>query len=80
MEGEAVRRAIETNRRWRARSSSRLHDRWADILALPWPSIRSALLDDSERGRELRQNNPFCGILTPQERWGIYREFRAHDA
>jgi hypothetical protein len=47
---------------------------WLAILQRPWPEIRSILLDDSEEGRRLWQNDPFCGILTPVERWEIYRE------
>jgi hypothetical protein len=47
---------------------------WMAILQRSWPEIRSILLDDSEEGRRLRQNDPFCGILTPSERWEIYRE------
>jgi hypothetical protein len=47
---------------------------WMAILQRPWPEIREILLDDSEEGKRLRQNDPFCGILTPVERWEIYRE------
>jgi hypothetical protein len=48
---------------------------WLEILRKPWEEIRAILLDDSEEGRRLRQSDPFCGILTPRERWAIYREF-----
>ena len=37
---------------------------------------RAVLLDESEEGQRLRQSSPFCGILTPRERWAIYREHR----
>jgi hypothetical protein len=47
---------------------------WKSILERPWAEIREILLDESEEGRRLRQNDPFCGILTPEERWEIYRE------
>ncbi len=47
---------------------------WLTILRRPWPEIRAILLDDCEESRRLRQNDPFCGILTPVERWEIYRE------
>ena len=50
------------------------------ILERPWAEIRSILLDDSEEGRRLRQNDPFCGVLTPAERWDIYREAIANEA
>lgn len=54
--------------------------RWIPILELPWQRIRSVLLDPSEAGRQLRQSNPFCGILTPRERWKIYKRFSQHEA
>jgi hypothetical protein len=47
---------------------------WMTILQRPWTEIRSVLLDTSEEGKRLRQTDPFCGILTPVERWEIYRE------
>lgn len=53
---------------------------WLAILDRPWSEIREILLDDSEEGRRLRQIDPFCGILTPQERWTIYREAAADAA
>jgi len=55
-------------------------EEWMAILQRPWPEIRSILLDDSEEGRRLRQNDPFCGILTPVERWEIYREAARDEA
>lgn len=53
---------------------------WMAILQRPWPEIRSILLDESEEGRRLRQSDPFCGILTPVERWEIYREASRNEA
>lgn len=53
---------------------------WLAILERPWPQIREILLSESEEGQRLRQNDPFCGILTPQERWQIYREAANDDA
>ena len=53
---------------------------WVTILERPWPDIRSILLDESEEGNRLRQNDPFCGILTPVERWEIYREAAGDEA
>ena len=59
----------------------RLHDnayirKWRSILARTWPEIRTVLLDPSEEGQALRQCSPFCGVLTPGERWEIYRRYR----
>ena len=53
---------------------------WLEILELPWTEIRQILLDDSEESRRLRQNDPFCGILTPVERWDIYKGAQRHEA
>jgi hypothetical protein len=53
---------------------------WLGILERPWSEVRRILLEDSEESRRLRQNDPFCGILTPAERWEIYREATRHEA
>ena len=50
--------------------------KWQDILNDRWENIKKILTEDSEEADSLRQCNPFCGILTPKERWNIYREFR----
>lgn len=65
--------------RWVAKGNVPARE-WMAILSRDWPEIRGVLLDDSEEGRRLRQNDPFCGILTPAERWEIYREFRRDEA
>jgi hypothetical protein len=75
-----IERARMINRRWLEQQPSRLHKEWSTILSGEWPAIRSCLLNDSERGAELRQNNPFCGILSPRERWKIFREFPSCEA
>jgi hypothetical protein len=49
---------------------------WLKLLDQPWEELRQLLLDESERGQRLRQSDPFCGILTPRERWEIYRSHR----
>ena len=53
---------------------------WCQILEQPWGEIRNALLDSGERGNRLRQNSPFCGVLSNQERWKILREFEANES
>jgi hypothetical protein len=53
---------------------------WLEILKnKKWEEIKKILLDPSEEGKRLRQNSPFCGILTPKERWSIYKRFWKHD-
>jgi hypothetical protein len=49
---------------------------WINILKKPWAEIKTALLEKSEAGQRLRQNNPFCGVLSNKERWNIYRRFK----
>jgi hypothetical protein len=54
--------------------------------ALEWKSIIentsagalvTLLESNSEEARRLRQSSPFCGILTPDERQAIFREYEA---
>ncbi len=80
IDADPARRGLERARRVCARWAAIEHppdvDAWQEILKGPWPSVRAALLDPSETGRRLRQSSPFCGILTPRERWSIWRRFR----
>lgn len=66
-------------RRWVERGNVPARE-WLGILARPWEEVRSLLLEESDEGQRLRQSDPFCGILTRQERWAIYREAQADDA
>ncbi|HEX6085124.1 MAG TPA: hypothetical protein VF266_11400 [Thermoanaerobaculia bacterium] len=50
---------------------------WQTLLRQPWETVRAILLDESDEGQRLRQTDPFCGILTPTERWEIYRKARS---
>jgi hypothetical protein len=49
---------------------------WRDILAGDVPSIRRALVDDSEHGRALRQCTPFAGAIDPRTRWQLWARVR----
>jgi len=75
----AVERARERCQRWQKAVPSLDLLAWSDLLSRPWPEIKKNLLDRSEHGNRLRQNNPFCGVLTPKERWAIHRAFRHHE-
>jgi hypothetical protein len=68
-------RARVTARRWFERDPAPAIKEWLEILEQPWEEIRELLLDESEHGQRLRQSDPFCGILTPRERWMIYRAY-----
>jgi len=48
---------------------------WQKVLSRPLAQIAALLVSPDERGRYLRQSSPFCGILTPRERWKIYESF-----
>jgi hypothetical protein len=50
--------------------------RWRELLEQPLPDIAQMLTADGEEAQDLRQNTPFAGALTPQERWRIVREVR----
>jgi hypothetical protein len=75
---EGLRRARETCARWSRENPAPAIVEWLTILQEDWDSVRLMLLDTSQNGQRLRQSSPFCGILTPQERWEIYRRF-AHE-
>jgi len=68
-------RARKTCGRWLLQSPSPAVNEWSLILTREWGEIRTSLLDPGEAGRRLRQSNPFCGVLSPRERWEIYRRF-----
>ena len=67
-------KARATCRRWYRERPRPAIKEWLEILDRPWEQVRGVLLDESEEGQRLRQSDPFCGILTPRERWEIYRE------
>ena len=79
IDGDPERAGLEdarrTCRRWLTGGDSLALREWLEILEGPWEEIRSVLLDPGERGQRLRQSSPFCGVLTPQERWEVYRSF-----
>jgi hypothetical protein len=74
-----VKKAQEVCTRWKKSGHNGTIDEWLAILSHPWNVIKSILLDPSENGCRLRQSNPFCGILSPQERWTIYRSFKENE-
>ncbi len=68
-------KAVNNCLRWSRKNPSPAVREWDEILKQPWQKVKKVLLDESENGKRLRQSNPFCGILTSQERWEIYKEF-----
>ena len=53
----------------------RLLDDWERILQGTTSQIVACMLDPSEHGRDLRQVSPFAGVLTLEQRIGVYRSF-----
>ena len=57
-------------------SHSPSHLEWKRILIeKSFQDILALLRDESEEANRLRQSNPFAGVLTPQERWKILKEY-----
>lgn len=52
-------------------------DAWIHLLDLPLSLLVERMTENTEQMTDLRQCTPFAGVLTPQERWKIYRQFRA---
>jgi hypothetical protein len=63
--------------RWMNMQSEKCIREWWSILQLPWGKIRTILLDPSDEGKRLRQSSPFCGVLSNQDRWDIYKRFQS---
>jgi hypothetical protein len=65
-----VRQARALLERWRSdgKIDPRYAQAWERLLGQPIPTVRRAIITDSQRGRDLRQNSPFAGALTEQER------------
>jgi hypothetical protein len=53
---------------------------WQRLLSGPFDELLVLLEATDERATRLRQSSPFCGILTPEERLGIIREFQARES
>jgi hypothetical protein len=75
-EKKGLEKARRVCARWVEMHDNPYLKQWQSILTESWEDIKKILLDKSEEANALRQCNPFCGILSPRERWNIYREFR----
>ena len=53
---------------------------WSAALDGPVERVIELLTSDDERATRLRQSNPFAGVLSPQERTAILKQFQTHDA
>jgi len=55
-------------------------DEWARLLDGPTDKLLDRLTARDVRGRELRQNSPFAGLLTQDERERVLAAWRSSDA
>ena len=53
---------------------------WRHALSQPVEVLTDMLIDPRPRARELRHVTPFAGVLTPADRWDVYRRFRAMES
>jgi hypothetical protein len=52
-------------------------EQWERVLAQPIGEVRRLITEDSDRGRDLRQNSPFAGVLSEAERRAILQRSTA---
>ena len=66
-------------KRWHVRWEGAVpawHQEWCEILDRPWPEIAAVMTEPGENGARLRQSSPFAGVLSAEERRGVYDAFR----
>jgi hypothetical protein len=65
--------------RWVAQGAA-LHptyaEAWRRLLDGPIDGVRAVLEGDDERSATLRQVSPFAGMISPRERWALWRRVR----
>jgi hypothetical protein len=49
---------------------------WQRVFEGSADEMAALLLDEGERATALRQVSPFAGVLSPRERWAIWRQGR----
>lgn len=75
---DTVQRALHQLWRWSEEGNidPRYAVEWEALLRRPLPEIKTALTEDSQGARDLRQNSPFAGLLSEPERRKILEEIR----
>lgn len=51
-------------------------DRWQALLDGPLDRLIAAMVDPAQDARDLRQSNPFAGVLSPREHRAVVRSTR----
>ncbi len=54
-------------------------DEWSKLIDGPIDELLANLVSPSPKGRELRQNTPFAGLLSEQEREAVLASWRSSD-
>ena len=54
-------------------------DEWQRLLDGPIEELLRTLIDPSPQSRELRQNSPFAGVLSPSERERVLNAWRTNE-
>jgi len=70
-------RAKATLKRWLERGDERSRPLWNEWKKLLDRGDLGPAIEDSERGRQLRQSSPLATLLPPETRAGIVRQVRA---
>jgi hypothetical protein len=75
---DTVREALHQLWRWSEEGNidPRYAAEWEALLRRRLPEIRTALTEDTQWARDLRQNSPFAGLLSEPERRKILEEIR----
>ena len=73
---EGLQKVRQVCARWLREQDTGPVREWHHLLQQPWPVIRARYTDPGEDGCRLRQNSPFCGLLTPRERWAFFRNWK----
>lgn len=55
----------------------RVATRWLALLAEPISVLAERLVADDETMRDMRQSTPFTFVVSPRERWVIWRRVAA---
>jgi hypothetical protein len=76
-EHQSVLKAKSVLKKWLERNESPGLLQWAKILEMDWETIKTQLLAENDVGQQLRQNSPFCGILSSKNRWQLIRNHEA---
>ena len=51
-------------------------EQWRQLLTAPPTVIAHLLTARSEEANRLRSSSPFAGVLSPRERWALYRDIQ----